>query len=71
MRKLGGATEKDSYRVLIEICEDLMNGMSYDEVMNKPYRYQCEMFYYTNLENVPENDPHWSVIKIAKLPAKT
>ncbi len=66
MRKLGGATEKDSYRVLKEMGLDLLSGMSKEEVMAKPYTYQCEFFYYADPMHVPVNDPHWSVIRIVK-----
>lgn len=58
------ATEIYSYQVPIAIVDDLLNGMSTEEVLEKPYRYQIELFYYTKAENVPKNDPHWSLISI-------
>jgi hypothetical protein len=61
MRKLAGAVEGDSIRVLREMALDLAAGMTAEEVCAKPYRYQCEFFYYTDRGNVPDDD-HWSVI---------
>lgn len=67
MRKLGSATEKDSIRVCREVCQDLANGMSIEQIVQKPYRYQIEFFYYTKKENIPIDDDHWSVITLANL----
>lgn len=67
LRKLGCATEKDSIRVCKEIVQDLMNGMTPEEVEKKPYEYTMEAFFYTKKEYVPIDDPHWSVISIANL----
>lgn len=64
MRKLGGASEADSIRVPKEMITDLLNGMTVDEVCQKPYQYHYEAFYYTERKNVPKNDPHWSIISI-------
>lgn len=59
LQKLGGASYEDSVRVCREMTEDLVNGMLPEEVAEKPYRYRYQSFYYTNLEYVPDNDPHW------------
>lgn len=67
MRKLGCATEKDALRICKEVCTDLFNGMSEDEVEKKPYRYEMESFYYTKKEYVPLDNPHWSVISVRNL----
>jgi hypothetical protein len=64
MRKLLFASELDAFRVPREMAEDLANGMSEEEVLNKPYKYKLEMFFYTKSENVPKDDPHWSIISI-------
>jgi len=64
MRKLLFASEQDAYRVPKEMAEDLINGMSEEEVMDKPYKYTFEAFYYTNPENIPMNDPHWTTISL-------
>jgi len=67
MRKLGGATERDSLRVPREMAEDLLGGMTPEEVVAKPYKYQAEFFYYTEPQNVPYGDPHWDIINIRNL----
>lgn len=67
MRKLGGASQRDSIRVCREMAEDLDSGMSDEEVESKAYRYTFEMFFYTKREHVPADDPHWSIISIANL----
>lgn len=59
MRKIHHAAEHDSYKVLEAMCKDLMDGMSAQEVLEKPYRYMIEMFYYADPEVVPKEDPHW------------
>ena len=64
MRKLAMSSEADSIRVLIEMCQDLLNGMSVEEVSNKPYKFVIEFFFYTKKEYIPNNDPHWSVIEL-------
>lgn len=66
MRKLGGACERDSVRVLKEICMDLIKGFSDDEIEKKSYKYKLEMFYYAEKQYVPD-DPHWSAITINNL----
>jgi len=67
MRKLGSATEKEAIKVCKEVCRDLALGMSLEEVENKTYSYQLEFFYYTKKENIPVDDPHWSVISLKNL----
>ena len=67
MRKLLHASEIDAYRVPRMMAEDMLSGMSVDEVASKPYKYTLEMFFYTKSENVPKSDPHWSVISVLNL----
>lgn len=64
MRKLLHASEIDAYRVPRLMAEDLMSGMSIEECSKKPYKYTLEMFFYSKPENVPKDDPHWSIISI-------
>lgn len=64
MEKIHHAKVPDSYRVCRQICEDLLNGMSVDEVENKEYEYVFEMVYWTSRQFVPKNDPHWETLKI-------
>jgi len=64
MRKLLFASELDAYRVPRMMAEDLMSGMTEDDVASKPYKYTLEMFFYTKPENVPKDDPHWGSISL-------
>lgn len=64
MRRLLFASELDSYRVPRMMAEDMISGMSDEEVSLKPYKYTMEMFFYAKPEHVPKNDPHWSVISV-------
>lgn len=67
MRKLLCASELDAYRVPRCMAEDLLAGMTEEEVALKPYKYTFEMFFYTSPDNVPNEDPHWSVISLLNL----
>jgi hypothetical protein len=49
------------------MAEDLLSGMSRDEVARKEYQFTIEMFFYTRPEYVPKDDPHWSAISIINL----
>ena len=49
------------------MAEDMISGMTEDEVASKPYKYTLEMFFYANPENVPKDDPHWSIISVLNL----
>jgi hypothetical protein len=64
MRKLLYASERDAYKVPRNMAEDLLSGMSIEDCAKKPYKYTLEMFFYARPENVPKNDPHWSIISI-------
>jgi hypothetical protein len=64
MRKLLFASEIDSYRVPRMIAEDMLSGLTHEEVCLKPYKYTLEMFFYARPEHVPKDDPHWSVISV-------
>lgn len=66
MRKIHCVREPDCYRVCREICEDLISGMSEDDVAKKEYEFVIEAFYYTNREYIPKGDPHWETIDIIK-----
>lgn len=67
MRKLLFASEIDSYKVPRQMAEDLLSGMSEEEVSKKPYKYKLEMFFYSKPEYIPKDDPHWSCISILNL----
>lgn len=64
MRKIHFAREPDCYRICREMCEDLAEGMTEQEVAEKEYRYVLEAYYYTQREFVPKNDPHWETIQL-------
>jgi hypothetical protein len=64
MRKLLFASEQDAYRVPREMAEDLISGLSIEDIAKKPYKYTLEMFFYTRLENIPKDDPHWCCISV-------
>jgi len=63
MKKLGSAVDKDAIRVCKEIAQDLLE-LSPAEVEQKSYKYTVEFFYWTKKENVPLDDPHWSIISL-------
>ncbi len=67
MKKLLHACELDSYRVPRKIIEDLIRGMSMEKVLQKPYRYKVEIFFYTQQEHIPRGDPHWDCISLLNL----
>jgi hypothetical protein len=67
MRKLLFASESDSIKVLKEMAKDYLETKDRDYVLNKPYKYKIEMFFYTELKYMPKNDPHWSTISILNL----
>lgn len=71
MRKIHCAKEPDCYRLCREICEDLLSGMSVDDVSKKEHMFALESFYYTKRENVPKNDPHWETISLIKFDPDT
>jgi len=62
-QKLGCSSYQDSINVVKEMTEDLLS-LSVNEVLEKPYQYHLQMFYYTKDEHIPRNDPHWSKIKL-------
>lgn len=67
IKKLGFATHEAAVSLCIEICKDLHVGKTQEEVADKVYCYDIEVFYYTKIEHVPKTDPCWSVINIRNL----
>lgn len=67
MRKLLHATEEDSIRIPKEMTEDLLAGMSHDEIAKKKYKYTVEVYFYTQQEYIPRDDPHWSCVSLLNL----
>jgi hypothetical protein len=66
MRKLFNASELDSIRIPRQIAEDLKGGMAEDLILDKPYKFKLEMFFYTDPKHLPA-DPHWSSISLLGL----
>lgn len=67
MRKLLFASEVDAYQIPRKMADDLLSGMSVEEVAKKPYKYTLEMFFYAKPENIPKDDPHWCCISVLNL----
>jgi hypothetical protein len=67
LRKLGGATDRHSLKLAREMTQDLLSGMSFDEVAAKEYPYEVEFFWYTERKYIPTGDPHWSCLTIQNL----
>jgi len=66
MRKLLFASELDAIRLPLAMAEDLKNSMTEDEVLDKPYKYKLEMFFYTDPQYLPA-DEHWTSISLLNL----
>ena len=67
MRKLLFASEEDSVKLLKEMAKDYLETKDREYVLNKPYKYKMEVFYYTKPDYVPKDDPHWSSVSILNL----
>lgn len=67
MQRVLAAKETDGYRVLREITEDLLAGMSTNEVAQKPYKFVFELCFWTKPEYIPTNDPHWACVSILNM----
>jgi len=67
MRKLLHTSEIDAYKIPRMMAEDLLSGMTEDEVTKKPYKYTFEMFFYTYLKYMPKDDPHWISISLVNV----
>lgn len=71
MRKIHCAREPDNYKICREICEDLLSGMTEEQVSKKEHEFVLEAFYYVEKKYVPKHDPHWEVIEISKYDPET
>lgn len=71
MQKIHCAREPDCYRVCRLMCEDMIAGMTDDEVAAREYEFVLEALYYTKKEYVPKNDPHWETIDVVQYDAET
>jgi hypothetical protein len=64
MTKVFYADHESAYRVPTEIAQDLIAGMSEDEVAEKSHEYMGEFYYYVLPQYVPQDDPQWTIINI-------
>lgn len=64
LRNMVGATEIDSIRVPLAIAKDLAEGMTEAEVLEKPYRFRLEKYWWAERAAVPSDNPHWTVIDV-------
>ena len=71
MQKIFCAAEWDCWGVPRQITEDLVNGMTEEEIKKKVYPYAMEMIFYTKPELMPQGDEpdskYWSMIEIVNL----
>jgi hypothetical protein len=67
LKKMGGASDRHSMKLAREMTQDLISGMTVDQVAAKEYPYDVEFFWYTEKKHIPTNDPHWSCISIRNL----
>ena len=49
------------------MSEDLLAGMSHDDLAKKKYSYTVEVYFYTQQEYIPRDDPHWSCVSLINL----
>jgi hypothetical protein len=66
-QNLFGAQEKEAIKLCKDIAQDLLNGIPRHQVMEKPYSYTLERFYWTEEKYVPKDDPHWQAIQVTIL----
>jgi hypothetical protein len=64
MTKVFNASKHSSWSLPIEMGNDLLGGMSVDEVAKKEYEFEGEFYYYTMPDYIPKDDPHWEIVKI-------
>jgi len=64
MNKFHGATRRCAIEILIEMCKDMLGGMTDDEIAAKPYDMTIEYFFYTKMEHIPRDNPHWDCISV-------
>lgn len=64
MRNMCCCTEVDSIKIPLEMSKDLIGGMTPEQVAEKDYRMVVEYHYWTAPENVPMDDPHWTIISV-------
>jgi hypothetical protein len=68
--KMGKVEHKQAVLVVKEMCQDLLNGISQDEVLKKSYKFFLQLSFYTKKEYVPTDNPHWEVITLKNFAGK-
>jgi hypothetical protein len=68
--KLGGASHKAAVLLVKEMNDDLISGMSKEDVFKKSYKFFLEMSFYTKKEYVPKDDPHWELVNLKNFAGK-
>jgi hypothetical protein len=64
MRKLHFAHPRDAVSMPLAMVKDMLEGMTPEEVYDKPYHYLAEMFFYVDPKYVPAEDKHWTIIPL-------
>jgi hypothetical protein len=67
MTKVFNANRESSLQIPLEIAKDMLDGMTEEEVAEKPYEYTAEFYFYTMPDYVPLDDPHWEITEILDL----
>jgi hypothetical protein len=49
------------------MAEDLLAGMTHEEVAKKKYKFTIEIYFYTQPEYIPRDDPHWISVSLINL----
>lgn len=70
MNKIHCARVPDCYKVCREICEDLISGMTEEEVGRKEYEFVIEAVFYTKKEYVPK-DKNWEILTTLRFDPET
>ena len=70
MQRIHSARAPDCYRVLREMCEDMVAGMTDEQVEKKDYQFVLEALFYTKKEYVPKRDPHWETLTVLQYDAE-
>ena len=58
------------FRIPRAIAEDLVSGISEEDVRKKEYKYNFQMFFYVKPEYVPKDNPHWTTVSILNVSNK-
>lgn len=64
LQKIAKARYNYAVKVIKEMLQDKLSGMSDKEIEEKEYEYVADFFYYTKKDYVPTDDPRWSTLKI-------